>query len=85
MILLEKQLLTSKSQNEKYKEQIKSLKKQVRDLNHCVCMIKKHINTDSKEVNRCSCCSVNLDGWIYYKKGLIKICHFCYKSLEMIE
>ncbi len=29
----------------------------------------------------CSCCGIDLKGWLYYEKGKIKICHFCYNGL----
>jgi hypothetical protein len=34
---------------------------------------------------KCSCCGIELEGWIYYHKGNITICHFCYKGLEVHE
>jgi hypothetical protein len=34
---------------------------------------------------KCSCCGMDLEGWIYYQKGKIKICRFCYKGLELHE
>lgn len=32
---------------------------------------------------KCNICDMDLKGWIYYTKGKIKICHFCYQDLEI--
>lgn len=35
------------------------------------------------KIKKCSCCGIDLEGWIYYEYRSIKICTFCYNMLEM--
>ena len=31
---------------------------------------------------KCSCCRIDLEGFISHEKGSINLCHLCYKSLN---